>query len=83
MKILIEKTGMYSVYYHKYKIPFRGCQCYKSCSCAEDHKNPEVEHFTVLKTIGKKHKSKYCNNLKDVFCQIQELENKTSEGNDE
>lgn len=60
----------YSLVHYKGTSSFRGCQCYKDCTCREDYKPEEVNHYrlTIHNLTSKRPKSKsfYFDTLEEV-----------------
>jgi len=52
-KKLIEQTDIYEVYHHTGKTTFRGCQCFKDCTCNEDFVSEPYDYYTVKKLFNK------------------------------
>lgn len=72
IKIKIEDTDLYAVYYEKNTSRFQGCQCFKDCTCQEDFIPVEYEQFTVIKKIGKK-KTTHHSNLIQTVARINQI----------
>ena len=62
---LILETELYILRNITGTTSFKGCQCYKDCSCNEDFIKTNYSYFTVKRKTGK-HKTTFHNTLKEA-----------------
>jgi len=65
MKTILEETKDYILYHHTGKTRFRGCQCFKNCSCNEDFVPQAYDYYSVKKKFNKP-KSTHHNTLDEA-----------------
>jgi hypothetical protein len=53
MRTVIEETELYTLSHMTGKTKFRGCQCFKDCTCNEDFKSEDYDYYTVKKKFNK------------------------------
>ena len=58
-KTTLIDTELYTLSYISSKINFRGCQCFKDCSCAEDFKPFIHNCYEVKKKFNKPRKTEH------------------------
>ena len=55
---IIKQNSKNILYHHKGVTNFKGCQCYKDCSCSIDFEPQEYNFYTVKKNWEKDNKSR-------------------------
>jgi hypothetical protein len=53
MRTIIEETDKYILYHHVGVTVFKGCQCFKDCSCSDDFTPVSYNNYSVFKKINK------------------------------
>jgi len=74
MRVIIEDTKDYTVFHHTGITRFRGCQCFKDCSCNNDFIPEPYDYYTVRKNFNK-HKTTIHSTLEEVELRKQLLLN--------
>jgi hypothetical protein len=74
---IVKENELNVMYHHVGTTSFKGCQCYKDCSCAENFKPVEYDYYTVQRK-GKKttsHKNLEEANIRwDFVCSLSSKE---------
>ena len=48
-KKIIKENELNAMYHHTGMTRFRGCQCFRDCSCREDFKSEHYDYYTVVR----------------------------------
>ncbi len=67
---LIESNELYDIYHHTGKTTFRGCQCFKDCTCSDDFISENYDYYSVKKKFNKVKTTQH-STLEDVKIRVE------------